>query len=177
MKHGILMEFSVFGRNGSVLIFLLGLALISSISFADSPPPRPSHVTVYLVSNGVNETGIGQIVYHCTPLVYTDAYANEGENISLACTAGTCTNTPYYMASECAYFTSGYFTYAYQGQNRSRETFNATKAYQQYYEYRLDVQTGKITPISASNGNDNSICGTAFLMLAVVLGFFISNRE
>ncbi|MFH0884590.1 MAG: hypothetical protein V1861_02675, partial [Candidatus Micrarchaeota archaeon] len=105
------MKLAIFGRNGSVLIFLLALAILSSISFADSAPPPPSQVTVHLVNNGVNETSIGEIVYHCTPLVPTDVYANEGKNISLNCTAGTCTNTPYYTASECVYFTAGYFTY------------------------------------------------------------------
>jgi hypothetical protein len=171
MKHGILMEFSVFGRNGPVLIFLLGLALVSSISFADSPPPPPSQVTVHLVNNGVNETSIGQIVYHCN-----DTNANEEKNISLACNAGTCVNDPYTIGSECRYFPAGYFTYAYQGQDKSSERFNATKPWQRYYEYRLDVQTGRITPISASNGKDNSLCSTAFLMFAIVMGCFTSNR-
>ena len=175
MQHGIRMKFAVFGRNGSILIFLFVLALISSISFADSAPPPPSQVTVHLVSNGVNETSIGQIVYHCT--VGQDTYANEGKNISLTCSAGTCINTPYYMASECVYFPVGYFSYEYQGQNKSSENFNATKSYQQYYEYQLDVQTGRITSISASNKTNPDVCSTAFLMFAAFIGFFISKRD
>ncbi len=170
-QRGIVMELPVFGRNGPVLAFLFALALVATLSFADSAPPPPSLVAVHLVSNGANETSIGQIVYHCTA-----SDANGETNISLACNAGTCINEPYIMASECRYFPAGYFTYDYQGQGKSSERFNATKAWQRYYEYRLDVQTGKITPISASDGNQDNLCGPAFLMFAVLIGCFISSR-
>jgi len=170
------MKSAVFGRTGSVMIFILALALMSTLSFADSPPPPPSQVTVHLVANGINETAITQIVYHCTV-----GANDEVNNISLACIAGTCMNVPHYLPSECVYFPAGYFSYDYRGQNRSSENFNTTNLFKRYYEYRLDVQTGKISLISASDNNGNGPdfpCSTAFIMFvfAMLAGFFISRR-
>lgn len=163
------MKFAAHGPRGSVAVFLLALALMSALSFADSAAPPPSQVAVHLVSNGINETGIGQIVYHCPP---NTVDMTEGKNISLNCLAGTCTNEPKYLASSCTYFPTGYFSYSYHGQEKSSENFNATKHYYRYYEYQLDVQTGKITPISASNGETPTrpIC-PALLVLVVIVGF------
>ncbi|MFH1520862.1 MAG: hypothetical protein ABID61_04405 [Candidatus Micrarchaeota archaeon] len=153
--------------NNLVLIFLLVLV---SFSFANSPPPPPSQVTVYLVNNGVNETSINQIIYHCTLNV------PEEINVSLECNAGVCINDPYYMDSSCSDFPEGYFTYDYQGQNKSSENFNATEFYQTSYNYQLDVQSGSVTSISSSDGDEpvSPFCGSAFFMFAVLMGFVVS---
>lgn len=148
------------------VLVLLSLLMLS-VSFADSPPPPPSQVTVHLVSNGANETSIGQIAYHCT------AYATPENETILPCSAGTCTNQPAY-GSDCSYFPEGYFSYEYRGQNKSSEMFNATQ-FDQYYEYQLDVQTGKITLINAYNKPGPGICGTAFALL--LAGLFIRGRN
>ena len=138
MQMVVLMKFAECGIFGAILIFLLSLLFISSISFADSAPPPPSQVTVHLVSNGTSENGIGQITYHCT--AGSNNEAADQKIIPLNCSAGTCTNEPYYGSSQCVYFPAGYFSYDYGAQNRSSETFNATEIYQRYYEYRLDVR-------------------------------------
>jgi hypothetical protein len=173
------MKFAAHGLLCSIPVFMLALAFASSISFADAGPPPPSQVTVHLVSNGTNVTDVGQIVYHCTTGL--DPRTNEQIATQLNCSAGTCINEPQYTGSECDYFPAGYFTYDYNGQGMSSETFNATELFpgkfiQQYYEYRLDVQTGMITPIGASNGvPPNSLC-PAFFVLAAVLGFVAIKR-
>ena len=168
------MKFPACGLFGAIPIFLLSLLTLAAISYADAGPPPPSLVLMHLVSgNGAIETGIAQITYHCTygPNGGTGAQIS----IPLNCSNGGCTNEPYRAASECVYFPAGYFTYNYNGENKSSETFNATalfpgKFYQHYYEYQLDVQTGKITPISASNGPDNSPCAPALLIFGTFAG-------
>lgn len=158
-----------FGLN--VLVLLSLLTLISPLSFADAAPPPPSLVSVHLVNNGVNETSVGQIVFHCA------GNGNADIQIPLNCSAGTCTNVPKSTDSDCDYFPGGYFSYEYQGQNESSEMFNATIPNQHYYEYQLDVQSGIVTLISSNGYNPNAgICNSAFV-LSAVLALFISKKE
>jgi|SRR5208283_655353 len=144
---------------------LVLLSLLISLSFADVGPPPPSQATVHLVGNGVD--GIGQITYHCT--------ANPENQTILPCSAGTCANQPAYTGSECDYFPQGYFSYEYQGQNKSSEMFNASQ-FDQYYEYQLDAQTGKVTIISSQSYKPSNECAPEFILSAICIGLFISSR-
>ena len=131
------------------------------------------------MANGANVTSIGQIAYHCS--VASNDGADAQKNIPLNCSAGVCTNEPRYIGTECVYFPAGYFTYNYNGQDRSSEMFNATelfpgKYWQRYYEYRLDAKTGAITPISASNGPDDAHCFPLFIVLAAFMPIIACRR-
>jgi hypothetical protein len=163
------MKFAYFG-----LVSLLALALMSTVSFADISAPPPSLVTVTLMNNGANYTGIGQITYICTASLYDP---NAQKAFPLNCSAGSCVNEPQYTGSECGYYPKGYFTYAYQGQNKTSETFDFNDTFYRYIEYRLDVPSGKLTLVSASNDQNPQPgpCTTVFV-LAAALALVVSKR-
>jgi hypothetical protein len=156
------MGFAVSGLKG--LIFLV--ALMPAVSFADIAAPPPSSMTVYLTDNGINVTSIPQITYICT---YSGNAGTESD-IALDCSDGVCTNEQE-TGSVCTYFPYGYFSYEYLGQNKSSEVLNNRAAFYEYYQYQLDVQTGKLTLISAYNnpGPSPAPCAAAFLLGALLL--------
>ncbi len=158
-------------------LFILALLLLASFSSADSPPPRPTQVTLHLEKNGVAETGIQQVTYLCAgPSAGGESPAGEAERqIIFNCTQGTCTNEPWLgRNSMCEYFSAGHFSYYYEGRNLSSEDFNNT-AIAREYELTLDVVSGKITRLASPN--PDTICPSIFIIFLLLAGRFFSRRK
>ncbi len=167
-------------RNLFIITLVVVLAF-SAVTFADAPPPPPSHIVVHILNNGVNELSVNQLTYHCT----TDNESKE-KQISLTCISGICTNNAQYIGSICQYFPLGYFSYVYQNQTRSSESFNNSKIGFDY-EYQLELNSGNVTKLNSTPYNpnyhgtfdnpvDNQVCAPFFFMGLLFVGVFLRSK-
>ncbi len=157
-------------RLSIIAVFLLFMMVTA---FADSPPPPPSKVTVHLEKNGQSVTTIAQIRYNCHVRDY------EESNEVLNCIQGNCDNDPdQYARIYCAYFPYGNFSYEFEGRNRTSENFNNSRNYGAYYDFSLDVSTGKIKQnVIPDVPKPSPVCFPSFVMgLAFIGGIFLAEE-
>lgn len=147
-----------------IRISFLVLCLVA-LSFADvGPPQTPPSVTVHMVQNGLPETSITNITYHCLGVENEGASPVDPSPTRLDCSNGTCTNDNwYYKFNPCFMFPTGYFSYEFGGKRIKTENVSFDREYSAY-DITIDAPTGWITGKTGPGG-----CSLASLGLAAVL--------
>jgi len=160
-----------------MIIFVVAFLFVVSLASADvGPGPEKPDIIIRLTKNDSLYGGISSITYHCNGSLSPATGAVEMGTINLSCTNGICKNDNWYYKFNPCFYSSGYFSYEYDGKAYQTEWLNLSDS--RKYDYKVDVETGAFTSQIAVPKWVYDICfGSALILPLAVLGAFATGRN
>ena len=158
-----------------ILTIFIVLALISIASADIGPSPDAPDITIRFEEGNSTYFAITDLAYHCSVESTNRTSPVDDREINMSCVAGLCKNDNWFYKLNPCYYSSGYFSYLYNGKTINTEVENFSDS--RTYDYTVDVASGKYTSKVALPGEAYDVCCAPSFIVAGILGLAFVMRK